>query len=269
MAKRVPVDLRGRTALVTGASSGLGVDFARQLAARGCNLILVARREDRLRAVAEALTRDYGVCADAIVLDLSARDEAETLFAAVGALGRSVDVLINNAGFGVHDDFLAVPWARQHEMIELDVTTVVHLTHLCAAEMVQRRFGYILNVASIAAFQPSPGYATYAAAKAFVMSFSQALDYELRDTGVSCTVTSPGVTATEFLEVAGQQQTFFTRLTMMESADVVRISLAALFARRRSVVPGRINALLTWFSPRVPTRLAMAVAHLTMRNDSV
>lgn len=261
-----PVDLRGRTALITGASSGFGVDFARQLAARGCNLILVARRAERLRAAAAEITRDYGVCAETIVLDLSARDQAETLFATVRALGRSVDVLINNAGFGVHDDFLAISWARHHEMIELDVTTVVHLTHLFAAEMVQRRFGFILNVASIAAFQPSPGYATYAAAKAFVMSFSQALNYELRGTGVSCTVTSPGVAATEFLQVAGQQRTFFTRLTMMESADVVRISLAALFARRRSVVPGRINALLTWFSPRVPARLSMAVSHVIMRD---
>jgi short-subunit dehydrogenase len=267
MAKRVsPIDLRGRTALVTGASSGLGVDFARQLAARGCDVILVARREERLLAVADAIRREYGVCAETIALDLSARDEAETLFAAVGALGRSVDVLVNNAGFGAHGDFLAIPWARQHEMIELDVTTVVHLTHLFAAEMVRRRSGYVLNVASIAAFQPSPGYATYAAAKGFVMSFSQALNYELHGTGVSCTVTSPGVTATEFLQVAGQQHTLFTRLTIMESADVARISLAALFARRRSVVPGRINALLTWFSPRVPARLSMAVSHVIMRD---
>lgn len=256
--------LQGKTALVTGASSGLGVDFARQLAALGCHLILVARREDRLREVAQEVAQQYGVATSVIVLDLSEADAADRLYATVKAQDKVVDVLINNAGFGIHGEFITIPWQREKNMLELDILTVVHLTKLFLPEMLARNFGYILQVASNAAYQPIPTYATYGAAKSFVLHFGEALSYELRKTNVRCTVLSPGITATEFLAVSGQRLTLYQRLTMSDSATVVRQGLQAMLAGRPSVVPGFIHALLAWSNRLVPRRLAAAIGYQFM-----
>lgn len=256
--------LRGRWALVTGASSGLGVDFARQLAASGCHLILVARREDRLRAVQEELAGKYGVEVIAIPFDLAPPDAASQLYAEVKKLGKPVDVLVNNAGFGIFGDFVDVPWEREKSMLELDIITVVHLTKLFVQDMLARNFGYILQISSIGAYQPSPTYATYSAAKSFVLNFGEALNYELRNTNVSCTVVSPGVTATEFLAVSGQRPSLYQRMMMMESADVTRIGIDSMLKRKPSVVPGWLNSITIWSNRLMPRRLSAAVTHRLM-----
>lgn len=253
--------LRGKTALVTGASSGLGVDFARELARRGCNLVLVARREDRLRAVQQEIQHAYGVGVDTIALDLGAPGAGDLLYQRTAGSGRAVDVLVNNAGFGVYGAHMRIPWEKEAEMLHLDMIVVAQLTKLFLKDMLARDFGFVLLVSSIGGFQPSPGYAGYSAAKSFVLNLGEALSYELRKTGVGVTVVSPGVTATEFLQVAGQQQhSPFQRLMMMQSADVARIGVQAMLQRRASVVPGFFNALMVWLNRLAPRRVSAAAS---------
>lgn len=260
-------ELEGKWALVTGASSGLGVDFAKELAQRGASLILTARRKDRLEALAAELARDHRVNAEAVAVDLGDRAAVGALPGELEARGRPVDLLVNNAGFGVFGDYLQIPWEKELAMLELDVVTLAHLTKLCAHAMVKRRWGRILQVASIGAFQPTPTYAAYSAAKAFVVSFSEAVDFELSGTGVSCSVISPGVTATEFLQVSGQTPTLYQRMLMMTSPDVARIGVDAMLAGRRHVVPGLLNKLGAFSTRLVPRSVATAMAWMTMKND--
>jgi short-subunit dehydrogenase len=256
--------IRGRWALVTGASSGLGVDFARELARRGANTILVARREERLRELSDELIRDHKVETDVVAMDLAAGDAARMLYHRTAEQGRRVDMLINNAGFGFHRPFLEAPWEKDHEMIELDVIAVVQLTKLFLPGMVERGFGRVLHVASTAAYQPVPTYATYAAAKAFVLSFGEALNHELRGSGVTCTVVSPGVTSTEFQEVASHEYTSFMRLAQMKSEDVARIGINAMLRGRSTIITGLHNTLLAWSVRLAPRRLATTVAAFFM-----
>lgn len=245
--------IAGKTALVTGASSGLGVDFAAELAQRGCKLVLVARREDRLKQVQQTLHERHGVEVIAVTLDLAQPDAPKALYDLLRQQKLQVDVLVNNAGAGVFGAEVGIPWARTAEMLQLDVLALTQLTKLFAADMVARGSGYILQVASLAGFQPTPGYAAYAAAKAYVLNYSHALAHELRGSGVSCTVISPGVTETEFLRVAGQAPNGFHRMTMMSSAEVARAGVRGMLARRAGVIPGWFNALgalLTRLTPR-------------------
>lgn len=179
--------------------------------------------------------------------------------------GQAVDVLVNNAGHGLYGEFWTVPWERLRHMLELDMVALTHLTYLVLPDMMARNFGYILHVASTGAFQPSPTYAAYAAAKSYVLSLGEALHYELRHTAVKCTVLCPGVTRTEFFEVAGQKLTAYQRLTMMESAEVARIGIEAMLKGRSSVVAGRLNALLAWVTRFVPRQVQAAMTYRLMR----
>ena len=256
--------LRGKRALVTGASSGLGADFARNLAGRGCHLVLTARREEQLRTLADELTQRHQVEVSVVPLDLAAPDAPQRLYDGLRAAGQTVDVLVNNAGLGIYGSFLDIPWERERAMLELDILALVHLTKLFARDMVARRGGHILQVASIGAYQPSPTYATYSAAKSFVLYFGEALAYELRGTGVTCTVLSPGVTATEFLQVAGQTPSLYQRTTMMSSPQVVDIGVEAMLKGRPSVVAGRMNGLMAFSTRLIPRQWAAAVANQLM-----
>jgi len=257
--------LHGKTALVTGASSGLGVAFAHRLAARGACLILVARREDKLREVQQKIQETYGVQVEIVAMDLAAPEAPQRLYDQLKASGRTVEILINNAGLGLFGEFVNIPWEREHAMLELDMITLVHLTKLFVKDMVDRHSGYVLHVASTGAYQPSPLYATYCAAKSFVLSFGEALHFELRDTGVMSTVLSPGVTRTEFHDVAGQDYRLYHRLTAMDSEKVAEIGLRALLKNRPSVVAGRINALMAWSNRLVPRRFSAWMAYTMMR----
>jgi short-subunit dehydrogenase len=254
--------LDGKWALVTGSSAGLGVAFGKELAALGANLILVARREERLQEVRDEIRSKHLVEIDVIPMDLAADGAAERLYERVKAAGRQVDVLINNAGFGIYGEFTEIDWEQEEDMLHLDIVTVVHLTKLFVQDMVRRDYGYILQIASVGAYQPAPMYASYSAAKSFVLSFGEALNYELRDSAVSCTVLSPGVTRTAFREVAGQgDESLYYRLTMMEKDEVARAGVEAMLAGKPSLVPGRINGLLAWVARVIPRRMATHLAH--------
>ncbi len=258
-------NLRGQWALITGASSGLGADFARNLAGRGMHLVLTARREEQLHALADELRRTQGVQIDVIPLDLAREHAPDTLHEKIKAAGHDIDVLINNAGLGIYGDFLDITWERERAMLQLDIVTLVHMTKLFARDMAARRRGYILQVASIGAFQPSPTYATYSAAKSFVLYFGESLHYELKNKGVVVTVVSPGVTRTEFFEVAGQEPTLYQRAFMMDSPTVVNIALTAMFKGKSSVVPGYRNSTLAFSTRFLPRQLAATVADRLMK----
>jgi short-subunit dehydrogenase len=257
--------LLGKTALVTGASSGLGVDFATILAERGCNVVLVARREDRLRASADELSTKHGVQTHVIAMSLSELGAPQQLYDRIRALGLTIDVLINNAGFGVHGPFADVPWEREQEMLMLDIVALVHLTKLYVRDMLARDSGYILQVSSIGAYQSTPTYGTYSAAKSFVLSFGEALNYELRKSNVKVSVLSPGVTETEFLEVAGQKRTLFQRMSIMPSRPVAEIGIEAMLRGKPSKVAGVMNALTAWSLRFIPRRTQTAMANAAMQ----
>ena len=236
--------------LITGASAGLGAEFARQCAARGDELILVARRRDRL----EALVAELGV-GHVVALDLAAAGAPERLLGEVEALGFTVSRLINNAGFGLAGRFAALPLPRQREMIDLNVAALVALCHLVLPAMIARRDGGILNVASTAAFQAGPGMGVYFASKAFVLSFTEALHEEVRSQGVRVSALCPGPTATEFGEVAGVTGERFDRFSA-DARSVVAAGLTGLERNKAIVIPGLMNKL-TAQSNRVVPRAAV------------
>jgi len=258
-------ELQGQTALITGASSGLGADFARQLARHGCNLILVARRAERLHELRAEISATQNVAVECYATDLVAPHAPQRLYAQLQQAGWQVDVLINNAGHGLYGQTWSLPWEQLHHMLELDIVVLTHLTRLFVADMVTRGRGYVLQVASLGAFQPTPTYAAYAAAKSYVLSFGEALHYELRSTGVTCTVLCPGVTRTEFFTVAGQQLTAYQRMTMMDSATVARIGIRAMLQGRSSVIAGRLNSLLAGGTRLMPRQVLAAIAARLMR----
>jgi short-subunit dehydrogenase len=232
-------------ALVTGASAGLGTEFARLFAADGHDVVLVARRRDRLDALAKELgsAGDKKVRTHVIALDLGAPDAVKKLTAELARLGLEIDFLVNNAGFGASGAFHSADEARQLEMVQLNVNTLVALTRALLPGMVARGRGRVLNIGSTAGFQPGPFMAVYYASKAFVNSFTEALWYELKGTGVTATVSCPGATATEFGGVAGNDK---SRLFMMGAAkaDVVaRQAYKAMLAGRAMVVHGAKNKL--------------------------
>ena len=248
------MDFRGMRALVTGASSGIGTHFAERLAADGADLVLVARRADALEALAARLRQAHGVTVDVLPTDLGEPDAVAGLVERLDAAGLTVDVLVNNAGFGQHTDVADADPARLVAMVTLNCTALVELTARLVPGMVARRRGGVLNVASTAAFQPLPHMATYGATKAFVLSFTEALWAETRGTGVHVTALCPGATATEFFDVSGGGA-----VGAKQSADeVAALGLAALRANKPSVVAGLRNRLLAQtprFFPRGVTAL--------------
>ncbi|HYI63283.1 MAG TPA: SDR family oxidoreductase [Allosphingosinicella sp.] len=237
--------------LITGASAGLGAEFARQCAARGEALALVARRRDRL----EALKAELGADVHIFAADLSPPGAARSLIAALEAEGLTVDTLINNAGFGLAGRFAGNPLGRQSEMVDLNVRTLVELCHLVLPAMRARGRGAILNVASTAAFQPGPNMAVYYASKAFVLSFTEALHHELKGTGVKVSALCPGPTESEFSDVADSHSPTLERMKM-PAAPVVRAGLAGLDANKAVVIPGFRNKIGAQAS-RFLTRAAM------------
>lgn len=246
------------TVLITGASSGIGCELARLFAAQGCTLLLAARREDRLRALADELKKKYGAGIAVYPCDLAQAGAAHTLFDRVSDAGHKVDVLVNNAGFGTCGRFAKTDVCETEEMITLNVTALTVLTRLFVGGMVARRRGCILNVASVAGFQPGPLMAVYYATKAYVLSFSEALAEELRGTGVSVTCLCPGPTVTEFQKRAGMNDTMlFSGPLVMTAPAVARAGFHAMRRRRVIEVPGMLNKILAQshrFAPRFLVR---------------
>jgi short-subunit dehydrogenase len=250
-------------ALVTGASAGFGVEFAKLFARDGYSVILVARREDRLKQLAvELKALNAKISVWTMAMDLSATGAGKSLFAQVQALNLSVDFLINNAGFGSGGEFTQLPLKDELQMIDLNVRTLVELTHIFLAPMRARNFGRILNVGSTAGFQPGPFMATYYASKAFVNSFSEALHEELRGTGVTCTLLAPGATATEFAQVAkADKSRLFKMMPMRPATAVVRLGYDGMMNGRAICIPGvlnRIGVQSLRLSPRAAVRRLIA-----------
>ena len=249
-----------KAALITGASAGLGVEFARQLSKRGHRLVLVARRKERL----EELANDLGN-ARAVALDLSKANAAAKLMADVAAAGEEVEILVNNAGFGLIGRFAELDAKRERQMIDLNVGTLTDLCRAVAPQMIKRKSGGIINVASTAAFQPGPKMAVYFATKAFVLSFTEALHEELKPQGVHVTCLCPGPTRTEFGEVAGFNGNGMFDRVAMESPEVVEAGLKGLDKNHAVVVPGLLNkitAASTRFAPRpVVRKIAAAIKY--------
>ena len=249
-----------KVALITGASAGLGVEFARRLSQRGHRLVLVARRKERLDDLATELGN-----ARAVAIDLSKANAAAKLMANLEAAGEQVDVLVNNAGFGLIGRFAELDARRLRQMIDLNVGALTDLCRAVAGGMIRRKSGAILNVASTAAFQPGPKMAVYFATKAYVLSFSEALHEELKPHGIRVSCLCPGPTRTEFGEVAGfGGNSMFDRVAM-EAPQVVEAGLAGLDRNHAVVVPGwmnKVTAASTRFAPRsVVRKIAGAIKY--------
>ena len=195
-----------KTALITGASNGIGLELARIFAREGYDLVLVARDKERLMSLAEELSDKSGVAVECVSLDLARTDAAQVLCNFTQQKSINIDVLVNNAGFGNFGPFVETDWGKEQQMMELNMVTLTHLTKLFVRDMVARKSGHILNIASIAAFQPGPLMAVYYATKAYVLSFSEALANELEGTGVRVTVLCPGPTSSGFQKAAFQEE---------------------------------------------------------------
>ncbi|WP_426396705.1 SDR family NAD(P)-dependent oxidoreductase [Ralstonia sp. R-29] len=235
-------DFRGKTALITGASSGIGLEFAHALAKRGAKLLLVARSRDKLRDLTAKLRHDYACDADFLTVDLSAPDAVPTLADHLKATGTVVDVLINNAGFAAYGRFETVPWTCQRDEVLVNCMAAVELTQLLLPGMQARSGGAIINVASTAAFQPLPYMAIYGATKAFLLSFSEAVWAENRHRGIRVLALCPGATQTGFFDVVGAEEAAVG--TPMPVARVVQDALWALDRNRSYRIVGTQNRLL-------------------------
>jgi short-subunit dehydrogenase len=247
------------TALITGASGGIGEAFARRLADRGKDLVLVARSEDKLRALAEELSTKQGVQTHVIVTDLAQPSAARPVFDETERLGLDVDLLVNNAGFCKVGEFAAIPLEVQARMVQLNANALMELSRLYLPAMRRRRRGGIINVASNAAFQPVPYMSVYAATKAFVLHFSEGLAEEVAADGVTVLALCPGATATDFWAVAG---TWEDRLQTMATADEVVVGALRAFERRKSsFTHGFQNRAVAFLSSRLaPRRLVARIA---------
>src|SRR6185437_1011163 len=253
-------------ALVTGASSGIGAAIARELARSGHDLVLTARRAERLEALASEL-RGGGAAVTAIPFDLAAPGAAAGLAERLD--GMAIDVLINNAGLGGAGRFDRQDETRVSEMLQVNIVALTELTRLLLPPMVARRSGRIMLVASVAGFQPGPRMAVYFASKAYVLSLGEALAYELRNTGVTVTTLCPGATATEFFAVAGADKSVMAQKfrRMMPAEIVARLGCAGLAARRRVVIAGFLNRIMTLAGRYVPHALTLPVTDKLMAGD--
>lgn len=252
-----------RSALITGASAGIGAELARVFAANGHDLVLVARRRDALEALAGQLEGKHGITATVIVDDLGDPESPDRIFAAVRAAGIDVDVLVNNAGFGLGGQFSDTPIEREMDMVQVNITALMQLTKLFVAPMLRRRTGYVMNVASTAAFFPGPGMSVYYATKAFVFSFSQAIAEELGDLGITVSCLCPGPTETEFTLVAQLDRPKLFEHNVADARDVAEFGYRALMAGWRVAIPGARNKFLVQAQRFVPRRfVARAVQKL-------
>jgi short-subunit dehydrogenase len=253
------------TTLITGASSGIGEVFARRLAARGRNVLLVARSEDKLITLCNELGRSNSVRAQHLAMDLSKPESPSRLFEEARRRGLTVDTLINNAGFGSFGDFTKLELARELNMIDLNIKSLVELTYRFLPEMRQRKQGAIINVASTAGFQAVPFMATYAATKAFVLSFSEALWEENRPHGIKILALCPGVTDTNFFEAARGEKP--PARAAQSPEDVVDTALRALARGKSHVISGWTNRAMTEAERLVPRSVVTRMAGRMMRGQ--
>lgn len=257
------MNFENHTALITGSSGGIGEDFAVEFAKRKVNLVLVARREDKLAQLRTRLLElSPGLTIDVIAADLSVPGSAATLAATIADLGRPIDILINNAGVGLHGDFVRQGVAENSAQVQLNCVTLVELTGLFMPAMTAAGRGLVINVASTAAFQPTPGMAVYGATKAFVLSFTEALWQETKSTGVRVFALCPGATETEFFSRTGEE---FLTSGRQTSQQVVDTAMAAIDKSTPTVISGLRNAVLATGYRFAPRKLLLAVSQQIMK----
>jgi short-subunit dehydrogenase len=263
-----PMQNEIRTALITGASAGLGVEFARRLAADGFRLILTARRTELLQSLSDELKAKYGTEAMVIAADLSIDQGWMGLCESIDRVGWPVDTLINNAGFGTHGTFHSSDPQSQTDMIHVNVLALTMLTRHFVRGMLERSNGAILNVASVAAFQPGPLMSVYFATKAYVLSFSEALHEELRGTGIRVTALCPGPTESEFMTVSGMDASRLIKgRRLPAAADVVSLGISALYSGKRIVIHGFGNRVLARLSAWLPRMLVLRTTHYLQKKS--
>lgn len=257
--------LENRTALITGSSGGIGEEFAVQFARRKVNLVLVARREDRLAQLrTRLLEMSPGLTVDILPADLAVPGSAAGVAAGVADLGREIDILVNNAGIGLHGDFAAQDVGQNAGQIQLNCVTLVELTGLFLPAMTRAGRGMVINVASTAAFQPTPGMAVYGATKAFVLSYTEALWQETKSTGVRVFALCPGATETEFFTRTGEE---FLTSGRQTSRQVVDTAMAAIDKSTPTVISGLRNTLLANGYRVAPRRVLLEVAQRMMKAE--
>jgi short-subunit dehydrogenase len=254
-------------ALVTGASSGIGRAFALALADRGHDLVLVARDTARLEMLAQEIADAYGAQAEVLPADLSDAAALARVEARVSDTSHPIDLLVNNAGFGTSGEFAGLPIDREEQEIHLNVLALVRLTHAALGGQVERDRGGVINVASIAGYQPTPGNAVYGATKAFVMSFTQAVHEELKGTKVKCMVLAPGFTRTEFQVRAGFDSSEVPSFLWQDAPTVVQHSLRAYDKGRAVCVPGPLNTATAAFTAVTPDSVTRRIAGVIVRRS--
>lgn len=257
-----------RTVLVTGASSGIGLELAKLFAAHGDDVVLVARREDRLKALADALSATHGIAASVVPGDLATPEGVKALAIEVGRKGHVVDVLVNNAGFGLLGEFAKLPFDRQMEMVQVNVAAPTALAGLYLPGMLARGRGGILNVASLAAFQAGPEMAVYYATKAYLLSLSEALFEETRQKGVTVTALCPGPSPTEFGQVAGAQDANLFKVGVVSAAEVAKAGFDGFQARRAIVIPGAMPKIAALSTRLVSRGFTRRLAHELQRSKT-
>ncbi|HEY9656332.1 MAG TPA: SDR family oxidoreductase [Crinalium sp.] len=258
------------TALITGASAGIGAAFAQQLAARQTDLVLVARSQDKLQELANSLSHQHQIQVDIIVQDLTAPDATETIFQTVQQLGRSIDLLVNNAGIGDYGDFAESDRDFQLKTVQLNIATIVDLTHRFLPGMRQRRTGGVINLSSVAGFQSMPYFSIYAATKAFILSFSEALWAENRSYGVHVLAVCPGPAGVKFLKEAGFPPFLVNVAAKFDTSieTVVRDALKAFEKRESIVIPGNlINPILATLPRFLPREGVSSFWKLVLGNE--
>ncbi len=249
-------------ALVTGASYGIGREIARALAKRGFNLVLVARSADKLIAFSKDVKITYGVDCYIVSADLSISGAAEDVFNKVKSFGVHIDLLVNNAGFGKFGNFLKFDLDTYEKMINLNVLTLTKLTYLFSREMIKNKRGWILNVASTAAFQPIPNFAVYAATKAYVKSFSNAIYYQVQNNGVIVSTLCPGPTRTNFGKTAETIGThMFNPSGLMDPGKVAEVAIKNLFKGKVCIIPGFLNNVLSLLAKIFPLNIVMFITN--------
>jgi len=257
-----------RTVLITGASSGIGEAFAEVFASHGFDLVLVARREERLRAVADAATSRHGVVAHVIGADLAGRDAAQRISDELTARGLAVDALVNNAGYGVPGTFLVPAWAQHEAQMQVMMVALVELTYRLLPAMIARRYGRIINVASLAGLVPAPGgHTLYAASKAFVIRYSESLAHEVRGAGVNVTALCPGFTLSEFHDRTGTRERVSTLPSWlwMDAPTVARQGYEAVMAGRSVYINGLVNRTIAGLAGCLPNAIVSMVSRRSAR----
>jgi len=260
------LNFKNTTILITGASSGIGKEFAKQLASKGANLILTARTHSDLIHLAEYLVSEHkNILIKTITADLSELNGSRKLFEKINDLGLSVDYLINNAGFGKFCEFSGESFETYHKMLMLNINALVELTHLCLPAMKDKNSGGIINVASIASFQPLPYQTVYGASKAFVLSFSEALTGELLDTNIRVMALCPGTTESRFMANANADT---SKMDLAPASEVVRAALISYDKNKMYTVSGKMNYLMSLI-PRLVSRKRTVRIVVNMFKDSV